>query len=165
MFILVWAHEPVEQLRLFLVRPMSRATGGVLADGIVRVVIVYIGSSLLPGALGVLGFELFALGRGCRRLAIDELHRHLMGCSVERHVVCMMSRTRMVGGDDVGAGIVTVVMRARVEANLGEVRIQRLVQRLLGSDINEFGDSGVRSPGRWDLRDHGPRRCLGESCD
>ena len=63
MFILVWAHEPVEQLRLFLVCPMPRATGGVLTDlGIVRVVIVYIGSSLLPGALGVLGFELFALG-------------------------------------------------------------------------------------------------------
>ena len=44
----------------------------------------------------------------------------------------------MVGGDDVGAGVVTVVMRTRVE---GEVRIQRLVQRLLGSDINDFGDS------------------------
>ena len=65
-----------------------------------------------------------------------------MGCSVERHVVCMMSSPRMVGGDDVGAGVVTVVMRARVEANLGEVRIQRLVQRLLWSDINDFGDSG-----------------------
>jgi hypothetical protein len=30
-----------------------------------------------------------------------------MGCSVERHVVCMMSRPRMVGGDDVGAGVVS----------------------------------------------------------
>jgi hypothetical protein len=38
----------------------------------------------------------------------------------------------MVGGDDVGAGVVAVVMRARIEANLGEMRIQRLVQRLLG---------------------------------
>jgi hypothetical protein len=88
-----------------------------------------------------------------------------MGCSVERHVVCMMSCPRMVGGDDVGAGVVAVVMRARIEANLGEVWIQRLVQRLLGSDINDFGDSGGRSPGHWDLRDHGPRRCLGERCD
>jgi hypothetical protein len=122
---------------------VSRATGGVLADlGIVRVVIIDIGSSLLPSALGVLGFELFALGGGCRWLAIDGLHRHLMGCSVERHVVCMMSSPRMVGGDDVGAGVVTMVMRARIEGDLGEVRIQRLVQRLLGSDINDFGDSG-----------------------
>lgn len=70
----------------------------------------------------------------------------------------------MVGGDDVGAGVVAVVMRA-IKANLGEVWIQRLVQRLLRSDINDFGDSGGRSPGHWDLRDHGPRRCLGERCD
>ncbi len=63
MFVFIWAHEPVEQLCLFLVRPMSRATGGVLAHlGIIRVVIIDIGSSLLPSALGVLGFELFALG-------------------------------------------------------------------------------------------------------
>ena len=118
---------------------MSCATSGVFTDpGIVRVVIVYTEFSFLPGALGVLGFELFVLGRGCRRLAIDELHRHLMGCSVERHVACMTSCTRMVGGDDVGAGVVTVVMRTRVE---GQVRIQRLVQRLLGSDINDCGDS------------------------
>jgi hypothetical protein len=48
----------------------------------------------------------------------------------------------MVGSDDVGAGVVRVVVRARIEANLGEVRIQRLVQGLLGSDINDFGDSG-----------------------
>jgi hypothetical protein len=63
MFIFTWAHKPVEKLRLFLVGPMSRATGGVLTHfGIIRVVIVDIGSSLLPSALGVLGFELFALG-------------------------------------------------------------------------------------------------------
>jgi hypothetical protein len=63
MFIFTRAHKPVEQLRLFLVCPMSRATGRVLAHfGIIRVVIVDIGSSLLPSALGVLGFELFALG-------------------------------------------------------------------------------------------------------
>jgi hypothetical protein len=111
---------------------MSRATGGVLTDlGIVRVVIVDIGSSLFPTALSVLGFELFALGGGCGRLAIDGLHRHFMGCGVE-HVVRVMSRTRMVGGDDVGPGVVTVVMRARIEGDLGEVRIQRLVQGLLG---------------------------------
>jgi hypothetical protein len=61
------------------------------------------------------------------------------GGSVERHVVCMMSCTRMVEGDEVRARVVTVVMRARVER---KVRIQRLVQRLLGSDINDFGDSG-----------------------
>jgi hypothetical protein len=55
MFVLIWAHEPVEKLCLFLVGPMSGATCGVLAHlGIVRVVIVDIGSSLLPGALGVL---------------------------------------------------------------------------------------------------------------
>jgi hypothetical protein len=29
--------------------------------------------------LGVLGFELFVLRRGCRRPAIDGLQRHLMG--------------------------------------------------------------------------------------
>lgn len=29
----------------------------------------------------------------------------------------------MVGGDDVGTRVVTVVMRARIEANLGEVRV------------------------------------------
>ena len=46
-----------------------------------------------------------------------------MGCSVERHVVCMVSCPRMVGGDDVGAGVVTMVMGARVESDLGEVRI------------------------------------------
>ena len=61
MFVFTWAHEPVEQLCLFLVGPMSGATGAVLAHfGIVRVVIVDIGSSLLP--LGVLCLELFALG-------------------------------------------------------------------------------------------------------
>ena len=55
MFVFIWAHEPVKQLRLFLVRPMSSATGGVLTHlGIVRVVIIDIGSSLLPSALGVL---------------------------------------------------------------------------------------------------------------
>ncbi len=53
-----------------------------------------------------------------------------------------MSCPRMVGGDNVGARVVTVVMRTRIEADLGEVRIQRLVQRLLGSNINGFGDSG-----------------------
>lgn len=47
-----------------------------------------------------------------------------MGCSVERHVVWMVRRPRMVGGDDMGAcGVVTVVMGARVESDLGEVRI------------------------------------------
>jgi hypothetical protein len=143
MFVFVRAHEPVEQLRLFLVRPVPRAAGAaVLAHlGIVRIVVIDIGSSLLRGALGILGFELFALGRGGRRLTIDGLHGHLMGCSVEGHVVCMMRRPRMVGGDYVGCGVVTVVVRARIEADLGEMRIQRLVQGLLGSDINEFGDS------------------------
>jgi hypothetical protein len=55
MFVFTWAHEPVEKLCLFLVGPMSGATGGVLAHlGIVRVVIVDIGSSLLASGLGVL---------------------------------------------------------------------------------------------------------------
>jgi hypothetical protein len=45
----------------------------------------------------------------------------------------------MVGGDDVGAGVVTVVVRARIETDLGEVGIQRLVQGLQGLDINETG--------------------------
>ncbi len=48
----------------------------------------------------------------------------------------------MVWGDDVGGWVVTVVMRTRIEGDLGEMRIQRLVERLLGSNINEFGDSG-----------------------
>jgi hypothetical protein len=142
MFVFVRAHEPVEQLRLLLVRPVPRATGAtVLADlGIVRIVVVDIGSSLLRGALGIMGFELFALGRGGGRLTIDGLHGHLVGWSVKGHVVCMMRRPRMVGGDDVWTGVVTVVVRARVEGDLGEMRIQRLVQGLLGSDINEIGD-------------------------
>jgi hypothetical protein len=60
MFVFTLTHEPVEQLCLFLVRPMSRAAAGVLGHlGIVRVIIIDIGSSLLPS--GVLGFELFAL--------------------------------------------------------------------------------------------------------
>jgi hypothetical protein len=29
----------------------------------------------------------------------------------------------MVGGDDMGAGVVTVVVRARIESDLGEVGI------------------------------------------
>jgi len=36
----------------------------------------------------------------------------------------------MVGGYNVGARVVTVVMRTRIETDLGEVGIQRLVQRL-----------------------------------
>ena len=55
MFVFIWAHEPVEKLCLFLVGPVSCAAGAVLAHfGIVRVVIVDIGSSLLPSALGIL---------------------------------------------------------------------------------------------------------------
>jgi len=140
MFVFVRAHEPVEQLRLFLVRPVPCAAGAaVLAYlGIIRIVVVDIGSSLLRGALGILGFELFALGRGGGRLTIDGLHGHLMGCSVKGHVFCMMRGPRMVGGDDVWAGVVTMVVRARIESDLGEMRIQRLVQGLLGSDINDF---------------------------
>jgi len=86
MFVLVLAHEPVEQLCLFIVRPMSGPTGPtILTDlGIVRVIIVDIGSSLLRGTLSILGFELFTLGRGRRRLTIDGLlYGHLMGCGVK----------------------------------------------------------------------------------
>ena len=125
MFVFVGSHEPVEQLRFFFVRPVSCPTGtAVLTDvGIVRLIFVNIGSSLLPGALSILRVELFALGRGGRGLAIDGLHGQLMGCGVERHVVCMMGCPRMVRGDDMRTGVVTVVMRARIEANLGEVRV------------------------------------------
>jgi|HubBroStandDraft_3_1064219.scaffolds.fasta_scaffold278768_1 hypothetical protein len=125
-FIFVRAHEPVEKLRFFLVRPMSRtARTAVLAHlGIIRVVVIDIGSSLLPGTLSILRFELLALGRGCGRLTIDGLHGHLVGSGIKRHVgVCMMRCPRMVGGYDVGTGVVTVVVRARIEANLGEVRV------------------------------------------
>ena len=125
MFVFVGSHEPVEQLRFFFVRPVSCPTGtAVLIDvGIVRLIFVNIGSSLRPGTLSILRFELFALGRGGRGLAIDGLHGHLMGCGVVRHVICMMGCPRMVRGDDMGAGVVTVVMRARIEANLGGVRV------------------------------------------
>ena len=126
MFIFVRAHEPVEKLRFFLVRPMSRPTGrAILADlGFIRVVIIDIGSSLLPGTLSILRFELFALGGGCCGLTVDGLHGHLMGSGIKRHVgVCMMRCPRMVGGYDVGTGVVTVVVRARIEGNLGEVRV------------------------------------------
>jgi hypothetical protein len=126
MFVFVGAHEPVEKLRFFFVRPMSRPTRtAVLAHlGIIRVVIVDIGSSLFPGTLVILRFELFALGGGCGRLTIDGLDGHLMGSGVKRHVgVCMMRCPRMVGGYDVGGRVVTVVMRARIEGNLGEVGV------------------------------------------
>lgn len=38
-------------------------------------------------------------------------------------MVCMVCRPRMVRGDDVGACVVTMVMGARIESDLGEVRI------------------------------------------
>jgi hypothetical protein len=89
-----------------------------------------------------------------------------VGCSVERHVVCVMRRPGMVGGDDMGAGVVTVVVRAGVEGDLGEVRIQRLVQGLLGLGYKrDSAIAGIGSPVRWDLRDHGRRRCRGERRD
>jgi hypothetical protein len=120
MFVFVGPHEPVEQLRFFFVRPVSCPTGaGVFTHlGIVRFIFVNIGSSLLPCTLSILGFELFALGRGGRGLTIDGLYGHLMGWGVERHVVSMMGCPRMVGGDDMRTRVVTVVMRASIEANL-----------------------------------------------
>lgn len=120
MFVFVGSHEPVEQLRFFFVRPVSCPTGTAVLTylGIVRFIFVNIGSSLLPGTLSILRFELFALGRG----GSGRLHGHLMGCGVE-HVVWVMRSPRMVGGDDMRTGVVTVVMRARIEANLGEVRV------------------------------------------
>jgi hypothetical protein len=126
MFVFVGAHEPVEKLRFFLVRPMSRPTRTAVLGhlGIIRVVIVDIGSSLFPGTLVILRFELFALGGGCGRLTIDGLDGHLVGSGIKRHVgVCMMRCPRMVGGYDVGSGVVTVVVRARIKGNLGEVRV------------------------------------------
>jgi hypothetical protein len=121
MLVFVGSHQPVEQLRFFFIRPVSCPTGtAVLAYlGIVRFVFVNIRSSLLPGTLSILRFELFALRRGGSR----RLHGHLMGCGVERHVVWMMGCPRMVGGDDMRTGVVTVVMRARIEADLREVRV------------------------------------------
>lgn len=121
MFVFVGPHEPVEQLRFFFVRPVSCPTGAAVLThlGIVRFIFVNIGSSLLPCTLSILGFDLFALGRGGGRgLTIDGLYGHLMGCGVERHVVSMMGCPRMVGGDDMRTRVVTVVMRARIEANL-----------------------------------------------
>jgi hypothetical protein len=64
MFVFVGAHEPVEQLCLFLVCPVPGATGNtILTDfGVVGVVIVAIGPSFLASALGIGRLELFALG-------------------------------------------------------------------------------------------------------
>ena len=125
MFVFVGAHEPVKQLCLFLVCPVPSTTGTAIFSnfGVIGVVIVAISPTFLASALGVGRLELFALGRRRGRLTIDGLHRHLVGRSIKRNVVCVMSCPRMVGGYNVGARVVTVVMRTRIEANLREVRI------------------------------------------
>jgi len=73
----------------------------------------------------------------------------------------------MVGGGDMGAGVVIVVMGARIESDLGEVGIYHSAwsKDCWGRIYMPSVIAGVRSPGHLDLHDHGQRRCLGERCD